>query len=55
MKKSPTHWRSERVTRYGLPDSEVAQADLNEGFLFYEAQEPGLGDPMLAVGLTSRD
>lgn len=24
--------------------SQDAQADLNEGFLFYEAQESGLGD-----------
>jgi hypothetical protein len=28
--------------------SEDAQADLNEGFLFYEAQEPGLGDYFIA-------
>jgi hypothetical protein len=25
-----------------------AQADLNEGFLFYEAQGPGLGDYFIA-------
>ena len=25
-----------------------AQADLNEGFVFYEAQEPGLGDYFIA-------
>ena len=28
--------------------SDDAQADLNEGFLFYEAQEPGLGDYFIA-------
>jgi hypothetical protein len=28
--------------------SEDAQADLNEAFLFYEAQEPGLGDYFIA-------
>lgn len=28
--------------------SEDAQADLNEGFLFYEAQEPGLGNYFIA-------
>ncbi len=28
--------------------SEDAQADLNKGFLFYEAQEPGLGDYFIA-------
>ena len=28
--------------------SEDAQADLNEGFLFYEAQELGLGDYFIA-------
>ncbi len=28
--------------------SEDAQADLNEGFLFYEAQEQGLGDYFIA-------
>jgi plasmid stabilization system protein ParE len=28
--------------------SEDAQADLNEGFLFYEAQEPGVGDYFIA-------
>lgn len=28
--------------------SEDAQADLNEGFVFYEAQEPGLGDYFIA-------
>ena len=28
--------------------SEDAQQDLNEGFLFYEAQEPGLGDYFIA-------
>jgi hypothetical protein len=28
--------------------SEDAHADLNEGFLFYEAQEPGLGDYFIA-------
>lgn len=28
--------------------SEDAQDDLNEGFLFYEAQEPGLGDYFIA-------
>jgi hypothetical protein len=28
--------------------SEDAQADLNEGFLFYEAQKPGLGDYFIA-------
>ncbi len=36
--------------------SEDAQADLNEGFLFYEAQQSGLGDYFTAcLGLTSRD
>lgn len=28
--------------------SEDAQADLNEGFVFYETQEPGLGDYFVA-------
>lgn len=28
--------------------SKDAQADLNEGFLFYEAQEPDLGDYVIA-------
>jgi hypothetical protein len=28
--------------------SEDAQADLNEGFLFYEAQGPGIGDYFIA-------
>jgi plasmid stabilization system protein ParE len=31
-----------------LEISEDAQADLNEAFLFYEAQEPGLGDYFIA-------
>jgi hypothetical protein len=34
--------------------SEDAQADLNEGFLFYEAQEPGVGDYFIAC-LSARE